>query len=58
MKAMVLGKGGVLRGLRAAVKGWRLENAGAGTNTFVALRVTENAIVLDVIPKGAIVVIR
>ena len=43
---------------RLALKGWRLENAGAGTNTSVALRVTENAIVLDVIPKGAIVVIR
>ncbi len=43
---------------RAAVKGWRLENAGAGTNTSAKLRITENALVLDVCPLGACIVIR
>ena len=43
---------------RAALKGWSFENAGAGTNTSIALRVTENAVVLDVLPKGTSIVFR
>ena len=42
----------------AAVRGWNFENAGAGKNTSAKLRITENALVLDVCPLGACIVIR
>ena len=40
---------------RVAVKDWQLENTGATLGSTIKLRVAENALCLDVMPRGMMI---